>query len=99
MVDVMSERFQVGEIAIYCPYGKVEPGLEIYDGEDVEVVRTYFVSNLVLGGVAHEIKCKDGLLITCTPQSLRKKRPPEYDGNQVASWDKCEWKPRELVRV
>ena len=95
----MTHRFEVGEVAIY-----VRPGSPYY-GEEVTIIRgihRYLVVNDHLGqNIGEEI---DGYGIQCSwsraggasPEWLRKKKPPSREIDQVTTWDKCLWKPREV---
>lgn len=93
------DTFQVGEIAIIHGAGRTE-----WNGCEVEILGPLHYSQ-ILGewGSWHQISNPPSSMHVercfALIEHLRKKRPPAYDGNQTTTWDKCEWKPREMVRV
>ena len=93
------DKFSIGEIVIY-----VRPGSPYY-GEEVVITRgihRYPVSSDHLGQTAGSMQ--DGYGIKCSwvtpcaarPEWLRKKKPPSREIDQVTTWDKCAWSPREV---
>lgn len=38
----------------------------------------------------------DGELYNADARHIRKKKPPRRDIDQVTTWDKCAWQPREM---
>lgn len=92
-------KFEVGEIAtLVWMVGIMNEKCRPYIGSDVKVIGG-MGDRLTVDGVVHgyAVVASDGFCITSVPGNLRKKRPPESDINDVTTWDKCAWRPREYA--
>lgn len=95
----MTEKFEIGEIAVIKKF-EDDPSI---DGREctVESAPTFFDMPWVgVYGHYHRISIP-GLGISgeqyfAKPEHLRKKKPPQREIDQVTTWDKCAWRPREL---
>lgn len=101
----MTDKFQIGEVAIY-----VRPGSPYY-GKEITIL-----SNLILAGPGHdnlynvstsggypvyqisELSWAPGKIQIARPEWLRKKKLPRREVDQVTTWDKCLWKPKEVEK-
>lgn len=99
----MTQRFEVGDVAIY-----VRPGSPYY-GQEVTITRGLALS---MPGPDHVTGKEDNggypvyginnldddytATWTARPEHLRKKKPPSREIDQVTTWDKCAWSPREV---
>jgi len=82
--------FKAGEVAIFISDGMGHKAYEKYSGEDVTVLYP-------LPANFYQILWPCGTEGYCIDKCLRKKKPPEYDGNDVIQWDDCIWKPTEVT--
>ena len=97
----MTDKFEIGEVAIY-----VRPGSPFY-GAEVKILSGLIFQNRVQdhltgeyrdGGWRYFIDIPTGNPngFTADPEWLRKKKPPRREIDEVTTWDKCLWKPREV---
>lgn len=90
----MTEKFEVGEVAIYVRHESKRYG------EEVTVVGclmrrsgidTHTGKLLEADGYAAE--SRDGVKFNVLPEWLRKKKPPQRELDRKVSWEDCYWKP------
>lgn len=98
----MTDKFQIGEVAIY-----VRPGSSYY-GDEVTIIsglQLHAGGADLVTGARHSKYPRPGYLIRhpeiigegfADPAWLRKKKPPQREIDQVTTWDKCAWRPKEL---
>lgn len=93
----MSDKFEVGEVAIY-----VRPGSPSY-GCEVTIASTLImsifntaeapdVSDTAWVYLLDEICAETGLQGCAEPHELRKK-PPAREDHQLVKWSECPWQP------
>ena len=98
----MTPKFEIGEVAIY-----VRPGSPYY-GDEVTILsglQQHSGGSDLVTGISYVKYQHPGYVIRhpevigkgfADPAWLRKKKPPSREIDQVTSWDKCAWRPREV---
>lgn len=98
----VSERFEIGEIAIYIG-GDAWHGCELrIVAGPLEVSCFHTVTKQKYRGVGYVVNFDDGDGdYPCPAHELRKKKPPALDREcyRVTSWDDGAWRPREVETV
>ena len=96
----MTSKFSIGEIAIYVRPGSPYYGREVTVGRRIKsnefvggdhLGQMSFASNAE-GYVIHGLET----VTAAKSEHLRKKKPPSREIDQVTTWDKCLWAPREV---
>ena len=89
----MTERFEVGEVAIITG-GYFHPESV---GKECQIIGSRFLHHFSNGVVAFAYTIDiDGEYRNANEAHLRKKKPPTREIDQVTTWDKVLWCPREV---
>lgn len=98
----MTDKFEIGEVAIY-----VRPGSS-YQGTEVTVITALrehkggfdHVTNqwVHLDELVHTIRFHDGIRKAAKSEWLKKKqRRLDRECDRKVSWDECLWKPKQVT--
>jgi hypothetical protein len=94
----MSEKFEVGEVAIW-------QNLRVLTGDNGKEcvvigglqMRTHapFGESECVTELTYRVRDQDGSIWTALPHNLRKKRPPRED-LKLVRWADCPWQPEQV---
>jgi hypothetical protein len=85
----MSEKLQVGDVAILLIHPDAHPDLVKYQGGEVVLVAYHVIVN------AWEVRAPDGFEFCAKERVLRKRRGPR-DDLQLVRWSECPWQPEQV---
>lgn len=91
----MSEKFEVGEVAIaigWMSYSAIWNGSEVLVVEGLAVRRSIGFSGKGYCDQCYLVKTVDGHVWAPDPCQLRKK-PPHREDHQLVKWSECPWQP------
>jgi hypothetical protein len=95
-----SERFEVGEIAIYVGTHRPWYGLQVTIVSDLELVEARDIATgLDVTEELHEIDVPvphEFHITYAAPHELRKLPPPGDDCYEPGQWDQCPWQPEHI---
>lgn len=95
----MTDKFEIGEIAVLVglAYYPELNGTEctILDGPRQKTTFGWR-SGVTHDGIQYRVETSFGDKGWVLPQNLRKKKPPRREIDQVTTWDKVLWRPREV---
>lgn len=92
----MSEKFEVGEVAIAVNWkfkAAVWNGTEVLIvGELAERFRRGYTNGRETLGICYTVRTQDGAIFAPDPWLLKKK-PPAREDHQLVKWSECPWQP------
>lgn len=89
----MTDKFEIGEVAIVID-AHDHP---VHIGCEALVCSSRFWHRFDDGDQGYWYECEiRGEKFSVDENHLRKKKPPSREIDQVTTWDKCAWQPRQL---
>lgn len=99
----MSDKFEIGEAAIYVRpgspfYGQECTVIDIERSDDFGAGFDHTTGQMSYHGyLPYQVSVKvNGSFLWAKAEWLRKKKPPQREMDRKVAWDDCAWRPKAL---